>query len=221
MATSFFYDHYCDKPSSGPSLAYLSIQSPPPVSFKPGTAIPTMITEPLDLTNPDDSLLRRLARQSLENTASPMFLIKNFGFEQLLQSVIARASSENTCLSDGKSHFDLKTEHTQDDPLFDEFRDEMKALATRVATILFGEESAAGVQLDGPLSVKSYVGESDESRTDDIRLGAHVDGNMFTILWSNAPGLQVLKPEKNVNAEDLMFYGNAYLPSSSMCVAAL
>jgi hypothetical protein len=172
----------------------------------------------LDLNSDDPSLLRRLAQQSLRNTASPMFMIENFGFEQLLQSVVQKASSkskERNQLVEGRTHFDLKTEDTEDDPLFDEFKDEMKALANRVAIILFGEEACAGVEFDGPLSVKSYIGDrgkiehtkSSDYSDSDVRLGAHIDGNMFTLLWSNAPGLQVLKPDKDVAAEDLMFYG--------------
>ena len=182
---------------------------------------------PLDVSSPNHSLLRRYARQSLENTASPMFTITNFGFEQLLQSVVARASSseQGQLTSAGRGHFDLKTSETEDDAMFTEFREEMQVLAQKVAAILFGDEIAQQVVLDGPLSVKSYVGR--RKRTEEgtgvegtappstvalstdsqVRLGAHIDGNFFTLLWSNAPGLQVLNPKKVVTAEELMYYG--------------
>ena len=190
----------------------------------------SMITV-LDMqTTEDTSVLRRLARQSLENTASPCFMIQNFGFEKLLQSVVKRASVHNnnkveSGSVDSRTHFDLKTSETENDPMCDEFRDQMKDLATRVASILFGDEAVLDVELDGPLSVKSYVGDrrellessdrrellessvSSTSSTTNTRLGAHVDGNMFTILWSNAPGLQVLRHDKDVVADDIMFYG--------------
>jgi len=181
----------------------------------------------IDLQSTEDtSVLRRLARQSLENTASPCFMIQNFGFEKLLQSVVERASVHSREGDDddvagrvnSRAHFDLKTSETEDDPMYDDFRDQMKILARRVASILFGEEAVLDVELDGSLSVKSYANDrrdrseltlesSSNSSTSNIRLGAHVDGNMFTILWSNAPGLQVLRPDKEVVADDIMFYG--------------
>jgi len=192
----------------------------------------------LDLSQ-DNSLLREAARTSLENTTSPMFMIKNFGFEDLLKSVVQRVSIEqsdfnsylHTQTNAGRSHFDLQTEETQDDPLYDEFRTEMKSLATRIATILFGTAMTESINLDGPLSIKSYSGtvntststgtyapnqkepeitpnnQPNPTTTCTTRLGAHVDGNMFTLLWSNTSGLQVLNPDKEVSAEDLMYYG--------------
>jgi isopenicillin N synthase-like dioxygenase len=150
-------------------------------------------------------------------------MIQNFGFEKLLQSVVERASehsrggvdnSDATAVN-SRAHFDLKTSETEDDPMFNDFRDQMNILGKRVASILFGDDAVLDVELDGPLSVKSYAGNRRElameppssSTTTNTRLGAHVDGNMFTILWSNAPGLQVLRPDKEVVADDIMFYG--------------
>eukprot|EP01063_Lacrimia_lanifica_P022720 TRINITY_DN30246_c0_g1_i1.p2 TRINITY_DN30246_c0_g1~~TRINITY_DN30246_c0_g1_i1.p2 ORF type:complete len:312 (+),score=76.64 TRINITY_DN30246_c0_g1_i1:75-1010(+) len=58
----------------------------------------------------------------------------------------------------------------------------------------------AGKRADGRVSLRCYPGagaaagadERDAAVPQRVRLGAHVDGNLFTLLWASRPGLQIL-----------------------------
>ncbi len=134
-------------------------------------------------------------------------------------------SNRNTNDAEQRRHFDLNDPLVADSvadpaPELAEFKTNMHALATRLADILFCTEGGGadedievaacaateGVEIDvnSPLSIKWYRGKASVSET---RLGAHIDGNMFTLLWSNTPGLQVLRPDADVDREDLMYFG--------------
>ena len=74
------------------------------------------------------------------------------------------------------------------------FRAKVEALSYRCARVLSGGSltkealKESGLSLGGRLTLRHYpLGGNGE-------LGAHVDGNLFTLLWSDRPGLEVLNP---------------------------
>ena len=59
--------------------------------------------------------------------------------------------------------------------------------------ILLGDASADEAEIAGRLCLRVYP----RAASDEVneRLGAHCDATLFTLLWSTAPGLQVLDPD--------------------------
>lgn len=64
-----------------------------------------------------------------------------------------------------------------------------------------------GLVLDGRLSLRVYPPVTTEMQAMGPQLGAHVDGNLFTLLWADQPGLQVLDPATACTADDVMNFG--------------
>ena len=178
----------------------------------------------LDLSKDDPPTLRAKARAALSGSASPHFYVAGFGFRAGLRAALgAAASAFDEEEHEERRHFDLNAVSEVSSELA-EFKRNMHALALRLVDVLFspeggergkGSEAAAAaaaaaatdglaIDVNSPLSVKWYRGSACKSET---RLGAHVDGNMFTLLWSNTPGLQVLRPDADVGREDLMYFG--------------
>ena len=75
------------------------------------------------------------------------------------------------------------------------FRQKVEALSYRCARVLSAGAltkevlQEKGASLGGRLTLRHYP------RGGNGVLGAHVDGNLFTLLWSDRPGLEVLDPE--------------------------
>ena len=188
----------------------------------------------LDLARDEPQVLREKARAALSDTVSPHFFVAGFGFEQnlkaalaVVQNVIDRESQESTnaaggeeALSNHMASEDLTRKHYDmngaEDSLPSELaclKKNMHSLAMRLVRVLFYDDNFSAlretrIDQNSPISVKWYKGTA--SSKSETRLGAHVDGNMFTLLWSNCPGLQVLRPDWDSGAptpEDLMLYG--------------
>lgn len=184
----------------------------------------------LDLARDEPRVLREKARAALSDTVSPHFFIAGFGFEQNLQSAlnvvrsaIAKESADSidenamsNHLQDNsmnRRHYDMNSPTGDLPPELSSLKSSMHSLAMKLVRVLFCNDKdleAREITIDhnSPISVKWYKGTTNsESET---RLGAHVDGNMFTLLWSNTPGLQVLRSDLEADAptpEDLMMYG--------------
>jgi hypothetical protein len=79
-----------------------------------------------------------------------------------------------------------------------------RGLVSRLCQLLFGPELETelhrrGEMLDGRISLRFYpkIPLADQSKatadpSTKVILGAHVDANLMTLLWSDGPGLQVL-----------------------------
>eukprot|EP00929_Paragymnodinium_shiwhaense_P115704 TRINITY_DN84737_c0_g1_i1.p1 TRINITY_DN84737_c0_g1~~TRINITY_DN84737_c0_g1_i1.p1 ORF type:complete len:362 (+),score=80.00 TRINITY_DN84737_c0_g1_i1:54-1139(+) len=158
----------------------------------------------LDLRRADEEL-RSLARAALMDTASPMFCVEHFGFEQLLADTVifmrAHEKLDGKPLTESCETYVLRAqdetdgrEYFCDDILLKEFHREIRTLARRLLGILLGEAAlqeleATGQYVDGKLSLRFYPG-GDQC----MRLNAHVDANLFTLLWAGGPGYEALDP---------------------------
>ena len=153
-----------------------------------------------------DEELRAAARRALHSPKgciTPMFAVVDFGFENIAKAVMEESKvsvSNGECNSGEVIHDvdgvqDCGRSKTKAEA---ELYGHLKGLAGRLGRIVLGEEhmermQAEGKTLDGRLSVRCYRQLSDEIT--HPQLGAHVDGNLFTLLISNKRGLQVLDPE--------------------------
>ena len=106
----------------------------------------------------------------------------------------------------------------------------MRALAARCARILLGDAALAALAaerkaLDGRLSVRAYRCARGPPRGAEGGLGAHVDGNLFTLLWASAEGLQVLalRPadRRAVCADDVLSLGAPTVGAARPCAPCL
>ena len=183
----------------------------------------------LDFSKDSSEVLREKARTALTGSASPHFYVAGFGFGASLHKTLGVAASafgqegkasggEDVCGDGGvqRQHFDLNecAAGGNGAAVVAEFRESMHALATRLVGVLFDVDDAnelgllstdGGLTVDtnSPLSVKWYRAH----HTSQDGLGAHVDRNMFTLLWSNSPGLQILRPDASMSRNDLMHFG--------------
>ena len=159
----------------------------------------------LSMLRPDEEL-RAAARRALHSPKgciTPMFAVVDFGFENIAKAVMEESK---VSVSNGESN-SVEVIHDVDGvqdcgrsktKAEAELYGHLKGLAGRLGRIVLGEEhmermQAEGKTLDGRLSVRCYRQLSDEIT--HPQLGAHVDGNLFTLLISNKRGLQVLDPE--------------------------
>jgi len=56
-------------------------------------------------------------------------------------------------------------------------------------------------QLDCRLCLRRYPIDPDVGHTCTLRIGAHIDSTVFTLLWANGPGLEVLLPFEDDDTE--------------------
>ena len=86
-------------------------------------------------------------------------------------------------------------------PPTEELKARMLALCTRLLDALLGEgwQEGAGGQLDGRLCLRVYPASpapaAGADDADGLRLGAHCDATLLTLLWASSAGLEVLDPE--------------------------
>jgi isopenicillin N synthase-like dioxygenase len=85
----------------------------------------------------------------------------------------------------------------------------MQGFCNKFCTHLMGDRFMAYLEssnqhLDGNLGLRFYPS------TGNGQLGAHLDANLFTVLWANGPGLQVPSVEAGLTADDVRAIG---LPS--------
>ena len=88
-------------------------------------------------------------------------------------------------------------------------------LVDAVAGPAFRETLAAeGSTLDGRISVRCYANENDEQVEEGqarelgaAALGAHVDGNVLTVLYANGPGLQIPSRDSTITADEVAAFG--------------
>jgi hypothetical protein len=135
-----------------------------------------------------------------------MLALRNHGCEAVCADMATRAREHHNTASitEGQQACEL------DGPLASlagVARAELTALTHRLLTILAGGNADIG-QLEGRLCLRAYPAQHEET----VRLGAHCDATLLTLLWSNAPGLQVMDPATvpDWTPADVMGYG---LPS--------
>lgn len=167
--------------------------------------------------------LREQAQSAIRNTLSPMLAVTYHGLEQLCLEV-AEKHSKNHVDSDVSVScmvFEIDQEvapNTTVDPQSVELCFRLRHVANRMSEILFGDSFAqklleSNTTLGGRISVRYYPERavSHAALNDQSLLGAHVDGNLFTLLWSDHSGLQVLDPA-NVGDVTPEFIANLGMP---------
>jgi hypothetical protein len=121
----------------------------------------------------------------------------------------ARAHHETAAMSDLQRACDLDGPLA---PLAESAREELTNLTYRVLGILVGGDprTTAGLgRLEGRLCLRAYPKQTEQT----VRLGAHCDATLLTLLWSDAPGLEVMDDRTlapDWEPSDVMSYG---LPS--------
>ena len=137
---------------------------------------PTTITPvALDMRLPDESL-RETGRAAMRDTLTPMLAVHHHGCSEQLAELATRARARHS-LDDGST---LPPQSACDfdgplEPLAEVARAKLTALCTRLLEILTGEAPA----LEGRLCMRTYPqGET------PLRLGAHCDNTLFTLLWA-------------------------------------
>lgn len=174
---------------------------------------PTTITPvALDMRLPDESL-RETGRAAMRDTLTPMLAVHHHGCSEQLAELATRARARHS-LDDGST---LPPQSACDfdgplEPLAEVARAKLTALCTRLLEILTGEAPA----LEGRLCMRTYPqGET------PLRLGAHCDNTLFTLLWTDGPGLQVMHPERarEWTPQRVMAYGLPTLGDADEAVA--
>jgi hypothetical protein len=160
----------------------------------------------VDLRADSEAEVRRKCHEALEGTLTPMLALRNHGCETVCADMATRAREHHSTASITEAQQACEL----DGPLAslaDVARNELTALTYRLLAILAGGDADIG-QLEGRLCLRAYPAQHEET----VRLGAHCDATLLTLLWSNAPGLQVMDPETvpDWTPEDVMGYG---LPS--------
>lgn len=161
----------------------------------------------LDMRLPDQQL-HSACRRALLHNLTPVLTVKNHGLEPLCARVAEREASRRSVSRDSacsQLSFELgEDEHAQ------ALRSALHELSARLLRILTGDPNADSRRLKGRLSLRVYP--SSPAAPQSLRLGAHCDATAFTLLWSSAPGLQVLEPSRATewNPKDVIEFG---LPS--------
>ena len=138
---------------------------------------PTTITPvALDMRLPDESL-RETGRAAMRGTLTPMLAVHHHGCSEQLAELATRACAHHS-LDDGTilppqsaCDFDGPLE-----PLAEATRAKLTALCSRLLEILTGEAPA----FEGRLCMRTYP----QGETQQLRLGAHCDNTLFTLLWA-------------------------------------
>ena len=153
----------------------------------------------LDMSRPDAEL-HAVCAAALTSTLTPIVAVRNHGIEELCAAVARESARENAAVLETEAPSQVSFELTSSPS--DELRGALCALSIRLLRVLIGEEAAAGAELDGRLCLRVYPrspsGTEHQRTATAQRLGAHCDATLFTLLWSTAPGLQVLDPERAI-----------------------
>ena len=148
-----------------------------------------------------DEDLRTKARAAMAGSLSPMFAIRNAGID--VERVLCDIRKNSDTAEDARC--------VTYDVTDSEFREDMKRLANRCLSLLLDD---CDVQLGGKLSVRRYPASQN---CQPLRLGAHTDGNLFTLLFADSSGLEVVTDSSNLTPSDIMLAG---VPSTSATPSA-
>ena len=184
------------------------------------TARERLLTPPiLDMRRTDEQL-RELCKGILRDSLTPMVALAHHGCEDhcaaLVTSALLIRNAASAPETAPQTAYEFDTHH----PLQEQAtkaRDALQELAIRMMCIIAGPgvlESLGcrGQRLEGRLKMRSYPSGGNQQLPVQ-RLGPHCDATLITMLWSDAPGLQVVDPSTlgtEWTAQHLMNYG---LPS--------
>ena len=176
-----------------------------------------------------DGVLRASAAEHLSDTLTPMLSIRNHGLEPYLRELARRTAAEHSAARDATDDPPDNFAHDLSAKDLEEARAGLTALCCRLLGMLLGEEEAQRHRLHGRLCLRVYPAQpvsalqcdgtnstpSAASPPASTRLGAHCDATLFTLLWSDAPGLQVLDPVRAARSgwtvPDVVHFGIPFL----------
>lgn len=158
----------------------------------------------LDLSRPDAEL-RPICAAALQSL-TPALEVLNHGCEQRLREMAAAAQHTITRDADGPPP--PQQAHDLDGSLAPDaeaLRGCLRRVGLRVLGLALGVDEpslvaslgADELDLEGRLCIRAYAGSVDAASSPPPptqRLGAHCDSVLLTLLWSDAPGLEVLDP---------------------------
>mmetsp|Transcript_20648 Transcript_20648/g.63107 ORF Transcript_20648/g.63107 Transcript_20648/m.63107 type:complete len:287 (-) Transcript_20648:173-1033(-) len=152
--------------------------------------------------------LREVCVQAFQDTLSPMLILRGHGCEDACAELVSAAkrqlaSASSTC-PPNREH---QRAHLLEGPLAgkaDTLRGCLLNLCWRVLDDCLGGNQGtaqevfaqAGMELEGRLCVREYPRHLSHP---EIRIGAHLDSTLMTLLWSDSPGLEVLHPPQASN----------------------
>lgn len=154
----------------------------------------------LDLAKSDKELRALLRRDTeLQSQISPVITLIGHGIEAMFRSSCRKfvESHEESGEESGSVSLDCSDTKVQ-----------LVKLSWRIAGIFDIQEelSRRDLALGGPLNIRYYPFNK---KSDGVSLGAHVDANLFTLLWQSSPGLQVVveTPQRAIQATDVIGFG--------------
>ena len=188
----------------------------------PATAPPITneIRPPLLDLSLADAELHDVAFPALTNTLTPMVGLINHGCEGAC-AALAQAMRDQIATSGGLDG-GVKQQACQMDEgepcaaAAAELRTCLRGVCLRALRIALKDESlertlaAASLDVQGRLCLRAYPAVAPcDAGADLVRLGAHCDSTLVTLLWSDGPGLQVLDPKRAAEWEPgaVMRYG--------------
>lgn len=126
-----------------------------------------------------------------------MLCVRHHGLEQACATMVAATCRSRGCAGGEQP---LQQAHYLSGPLEPaaaELRGALTTLCWRLLDIVSGgsasvELAARGERLRGRLCLRAYAAA--DGRDGVVRLGAHIDHTLLTLLWADAPGLEVFAP---------------------------
>jgi isopenicillin N synthase-like dioxygenase len=177
----------------------------------------------LDLSLPDEKL-RTAAQAALTGTLSPVLCLINHGCEAACVTLSAQMQRQAGALPPGTVQQAIETDAAGCEAAATALRGCLRDVGLRVLGLALGdtniEETLKSRQLDlqGRLCLRAYpAGASPPAAAASTtttgepppRLGAHCDSTLFTMLWADSAGLQVLDPVRAADwrPEAVLRYG--------------
>ena len=149
----------------------------------------------VDLRLPEEDL-RQVCREALLGSLTPMLALRHHGAEGILSELAVRASDHCGSAQQqvGQKSYSLEGEDLS--PLVARARGALKEVTEKMLRVLAGDGAVValaegGEAMVGRLCLRVYP---ERRGLEAHRLGAHCDGTLMTLLWSDAPGLQVVNP---------------------------
>ena len=155
----------------------------------------------IDLGLDDDDTIRSKAQQGLSSPAA-MFALRNHGLEGLIQRVRDSTRTDHQLDHYARDEKCVSCELTDD--LAAALKQGCREVAGRLCETLFGGQFMAnlkgrGSTLDGRQSMRYYPGSKALGGEGGVALGPHVDNTLFTMLWADGPGLQVISRQPTLH----------------------
>jgi isopenicillin N synthase-like dioxygenase len=154
----------------------------------------------LDCREPDD-VLRAQCEKPLRDSLTPVIALSHHGCEDVCAALVAASKESHAPPDAAQAAYEFDGGH----PLHTEAEAAktcLMGLALRMMRVLAGDDieekmAERGCRCEGRLKMRTYprAKQNGGSSWPAQRLGAHCDATLMTLLWTDAPGLQVVDPK--------------------------